>query len=172
MPRISLKSLFVVIFLTIPAFAAYAANYNPFPPKDGDLSAILMILDKESLKEFEKPSTEGLHLQALRQVTYGETFAIKIGFSGMLLDPDKMADVTFDFKIVGPDKKIMGEESKDIPAFQGKTENRFMVHHSLSDVEVVFEPQDKAGTYEIFALLKDNIGKKSIPLKATIELIK
>lgn len=134
-------------------------------------SAVLLILDDRAMKEFEKPSTQGLHLTAMKTAKRGENVNLVIGFMGIELDNDLQANVTFDFKLIGPDGKQIGDESKDIPALTMKIDNPLMVFHSLSEVRFIFDETDKNGVYKVVAVIRDNIGKKTIPLEGSIELI-
>lgn len=156
-----------------PAMAQRIQDKAPqgFPHKDGPFSAMLMVLDQESLKEFEKPSSEGLYLQAKNKVKRGETVLVKIGFMGMQLDMNMNADVTYDFKILDPDGKTAVNEARGVLALSGKVVNPFMVFNTQSHIDVGFEESDKSGVYKFVATITDNIGKRSIPLEAQVELV-
>lgn len=176
---IRVLALFLVVCL-MPFVTAQAqrvappkppTKMQPFDAKDGPFSAALMILDDTSMEEFKKPSSEGLHLTARNKAKRGERINVVIGFMGMALDYDLNARVTFDFKMIGPDGKSVAEETKDIPGLVGTIKNPMMVFHTQSEVSFEFDDSDKNGVYRVEAVIRDEVGKKTIPLTAQIELV-
>lgn len=142
-----------------------------FDAKDGAFSAVLLILDNASMEEFKKPSDQGLRLTAKRKTKRGERVKVVIGFMGMALDYDLTARVDFDFKMTGPDGKPVGDETKNIPGLNAKIKNPMMVFHTQSEVSFEFDSSDKNGLYKIDVVIRDEVGKKTIPLHGDIELI-
>ncbi len=163
--KFSLMLLAASLLLTASAFAQ-----THFPDKDGDFSAMLMIIPEHELAEFKKPPSEGPQLHPLDKVKRHEKFAIKLGFMGIAQGEDGISDVAFDVQMLGPDGTTIIEE-KNLPALKGKVPNRFFVFNSQADIVVVFEDSDKAGTYKITAEIRDNVGKKRVPLTQLIELV-
>lgn len=169
-------ALLFLLLLVVPLSAGQAqrveqGGMKSFSARDGMFSAVLLILDDKAMKEFEKPSTQGLHLTAMKTAKRGENVNLVIGFMGIELNNNLEADVTFDFKMIGPDGKQVGDDSKDIPAIKDKIDNPLMVFHSLSEVRFIFDETDKNGVYKVAAVVRDNVGKKTIPLEGSIELV-
>jgi hypothetical protein len=148
-------------------------NAKPFPNHNGDFSAMLVVTDESALKEFKKPSNEGMYLKESSKAKRGDILAIKIIFGGMELTDELMSDVTFDLKILDPDGKIYdGADNKGLEALKAKVPKRFSVFDNRSFAKIRFEPKDKLGKYQFIASIHDNIGKKSINLIKEVELVK
>jgi hypothetical protein len=145
---------------------------KPFPLKDGEFSADMIVISDKDLKEFDKPSDQGMSFTELKKAKRGNIVSTKIVFGGMELTDGLMADVTFDFKILGPDGKIYdGTDIHDSAALKGKVPYRFAVFDNQSFIRIEFEQKDMLGTYQIIAKVKDNVGKKEITLKKKVELV-
>lgn len=168
----ALVLFFPFIISSVQAQTQLPGPYKPFSHQDGDFSAELFVISKNDLKEFEKPSDQGVHLKMIGKAKRGEAIVIKVGFSGMDLDKDMMSDVTYDLKILNPKGKVMGEPLHNLEAIKTKVEreNRFYIFDSQAFIEIVFDATDEMGTYKFIAEIRDNIGKKRIPLETTIEL--
>lgn len=169
-------SVFFYFLMLIPTLvyaqrvSQQSALMQVFPNKDGEFSAILMILDNASMKEFAKPSDQGLHLSGKKMVKRDEKVNIVVGFTGMGLTSDLEANVTFDFSIINAEG-IVVNEAKDIIAIQEKITHPMMVFHSRSEVAFAFDETDKPGLYSLRGTARDNVAKKSVPLEASIELV-
>ena len=145
---------------------------KPFPNRDGDFSAMMVITDESALKEYEKPSSEGLHFQEASKAKRGDILAIKIVFAGMELTNELMSDVTFDLQVLDPEGKIYDKtDLKALEALKARIPKRFSVFDNRSFIKIRFEPKDKLGKYQFVATIHDNVGKKSIPLKKEVELV-
>lgn len=146
-------------------------NAKPFPNKDGDFSAMLVVTDEKALAEYEKPSSEGMWFKEASKAKRGDVLAIKIVFAGMELSDDLNADVTYDLKILNPADKIYDNaDLKNQEALKAKIPMRFRIFDNRSFMKIQFEPKDKLGKYTIIATLYDNVGKKVIPLIKEVEL--
>ncbi len=144
---------------------------NSFPNKDGEFSAMLIVTDEGELKEYGKPSSEGIYFREKSKAKRGDVVAIKLVFAGMALSNDLQSDVTFDMKISDPTGKIYdGVDNKGLIALKRKVPVRFSVFDNSSFIKVRFEPKDKLGKYTIAANIHDNIGKREILLVKGIEL--
>jgi hypothetical protein len=144
---------------------------KPFPNKNGDFSAMLLIADEKTLSEFAKPSSEGIYYKEISKAKRGASLAIKIVFGGMELMDDLDADVTYDLKILDPNGNIYaGVDLTAAEALKVRTPTRFGVFDNRSFIQIHFVQDDKLGTYKIIAALHDNVGKKTIPLVKEVEL--
>jgi len=144
---------------------------HPFPARDGEFSAMLIVSDEKSLQEYDKPSSEGMQFQTVANAKRGDMLAIKVVFAGMQLTDDLMADVTYDLKMVTPDGGLYdATDLTGMEALKGKVPMRFSIFDNRSFIKVRFEPQDPSGTYRIVAAINDNVGRKRIPLSAEVRL--
>jgi hypothetical protein len=168
--KLALFACLAIFCLSTLALANSAPSNQGFPSKDGIFSAMLLIIPEAELKEFDKPTTERLKFHKLSKVKRNEAFAIKIGFSGLAQDAEQKSDITFDFKVMRPDGTMIGEE-KNLPALQGKVPNPYYLFDTHAEIVMVFDDTDKSGKYKIIAEIRDNIGKKRIPLETEIELV-
>lgn len=148
------------------------AKYQPltleWPEHDGEFAAMLMVLDPESLKEFEKPSSEGLHLKEAADIRRGDSIIIKIAFSGMELTPDLMAHVTYDMKMTEANGKVV--ESKDLEGLRMRVPMRFNVFNNQQYSQIQFLADDALGDYHFEITVYDRVGGKKVTLKKTITL--
>jgi hypothetical protein len=140
------------------------------PEKDGDFSAMPVVMDEESLKEFKKPSDEPLKIKKTKTAAKrGDVVAVKIVFAGIALTEDLRADVDYDIKIVDPNGEFNEEaDLKEMKALSRKVATRFLIFDNQEVVMIRFKTTDPPGTYEITATIRDKVGGKSIPLKAQI----
>lgn len=161
----------IVFSLVVPVMAQAAQQSVMAVKKNGRFSAVLMVLDEATLKEFEKPSDQGLFLKGKATAKRGESVFIKVGFANMATDSRNMANVTFSLKVTDPDGKIVGEEAHDIPAYQGEILNPVATYNSQAHIEIKFEPSDKSGFYTISSTIKDNIGGAEISETKRVELV-
>ncbi len=146
-------------------------NAKPFPNKDGDFSAMMVLTDEKALSEYAKPSNEGLHFKEMTTAKHGDSVVIKIVFAGMELTNDLRADVTFDLKTLGPDGKIYDNtDLRNVEALKMKVPMRFRIFDNSTVEGIRFDPQDKLGKYKIIAEIRDNVGKKKLLLTKEIEL--
>lgn len=146
---------------------------KPFPSQDGEFSAMLIVTDDKNLKEFDKPSNQGMRVKEVSKAKRGDTVTVKIVFAGMELTEDLMADVTFDMKVLNPDGTVYkGSDSQNLVALRTKTPLRFSVFDNQSFIKIRFEPNDKFGKYKFVALVRDNVGRKKISLSKEVELVR
>lgn len=164
--------------------AAMVANtptttqYNPangFPDHNGALSAMLVVIPKGELEEFDRPTGAGRHLDRVAKAEPGAQLAIKFVFVGVKPDWNANANVTYDLQVVAPDGKIYGHSDyKGLVALQGRvpaTGDPVMYDNRPKVVVLQFEPQDQVGVYKIKAVLHDNVAKLDLPLEAGVELL-
>ncbi|MBL0319026.1 MAG: hypothetical protein IPP74_07035 [Alphaproteobacteria bacterium] len=151
----------------------FKKNMTSFPNKDWDFSAMLVVTDEKSLKEFSKPANQGLTFKELSTLKIGDNIVINFVFMGMELTNDLMADVTFDLKIIAPDGNVLNNtDMKDLVAFKQKTPVRFKVFDNKNFIKMQFGPDSQPGKYRIMVTAKDNVGKRQIPLTKDMELVK
>jgi hypothetical protein len=158
---------------TLEAIIAQNKKKTPlFPNRDGDFSAMMVVINKNTLAEFDKPSSQGVKLQEVSKANRGDRMIIKILFSGMELTNELMSNVTFDLKILDPEGDIYGKSDlKELEALKKRIPKRFSVFDNLSFIEIGFGQQDKLGKYQFIATIRDNVGKKSISLKQEVNLV-
>ncbi len=163
-----------------PALVANApttTQYNPangFPDHNGALSAMLVVIPKGELQEFEAPAGTGRHLDRVSRAEPGAELAIKIVFVGVTPDWNNNANVTYDLQVLGPDGKIYGHSDyKGTVALQGRVQAKGEpgMYDNRQVIVMQFEPQDRVGIYKIRAVLHDNVGKLDLPLEAGVELL-
>ena len=142
-----------------------------FPNCAGEFCSMLALISEENLKEFEKPSDQAVILTQLHKARPGDHVVVKLTFAGMELADDLTADVTYDLKIVAPDGSLYDNaEHKDLEALKRKIPLRFSIFDNRAMIMIRFEPKDARGTYKVFAVIKDNIGHRTIALSDQIEL--
>lgn len=152
-------------------FDKFARDAKPFPAQHGDFSAMLLITDEKQLEEFKKPSSQGMHFNEMKTAKRGDIAAVKIVFAGMELSNDLQANVDFDLKVLAPDGSVYDKvDLKKLEALKKKVPVRFRVYDNSAFLKIRFEPKDMAGKYTIIAEIRDNVGKKHIPLTGEIEL--
>ncbi len=164
--------------------AALVANsptttqYNPangFADHNGSFSAMLVVIPKGELQEFDRPAGAGRHLDRVARAEPGAQLAIKMVFVGVKPDWNANANVTYDLQVIGPDGRIYGKSDyKGLVALQGHvaTSGEPGMYDNRPKVVIIqFEPQDITGLYRIKAVLHDNVAKLDLPLDAGIELL-
>lgn len=151
--------------------AEVEAEHMNMPDCDGDFCATLALISEENLKELDKPYDQGPVLTELREAKTGDHIAVVFAFGGMALADDLTADVTYDLKVVRPDGALYDKEHKDLPALKRKVPQRFVVFDNRPAIVLLrFEPKDARGTYRVEAVMKDNIGGKTVKLAKEIAL--
>ena len=143
-----------------------------FDKHNGDFSAMLAVIAENVTANLTKYTNEEIKANSLDKVKRGDKIAINVLFSGMQLDNELNADVSYDLKVVAPDGSIYDQLAfGNMKIMKEKTARRFGTFYNHDVVVIKFEGKDKDGVYKINATTKDNIGKKSVPLSAKIELI-
>lgn len=153
--------------------AIRSQTFRPALDRDGDFSGSIAML-----KLPDKPTTNGGAPEAMAltgampQARHGDTIGVTVLFSGMALQEDLSADVSYDIKVTGPDGSVDPRSAQQgVTALKEKVGGRFNVVDSRSTLSVHFEPNDKPGPYRIDVLLKDNVGDRKVTLTRSIELI-
>jgi hypothetical protein len=141
-----------------------------FPDRNGPFSAMLVVIPKAELEEFNKPGG-ARHLDRVARAEAGAVLAVKIMATGLQADTNGVAKVTSDVQVLAPSGEIYGKSDyKDLPVWLGPAgkgvyDNRDRV------VLLRFEPTDPPGVYTIKAVVHDRFGQRDIPLQATVELL-
>lgn len=156
--------------------SAATTQYDPnkgFPDHNGPLSAMLVVIPKAELSEFNKPNGSSRHLDRVARAQPGAELALKLVFVGIQTDKNAMADLTYDLQVTGPDGKIYADSDyRAIQALKGKVANPAgLFDNRPQTVLMTFEPGDKPGIYQIKATLHDNVGVRDVPLQTSIELL-
>ncbi len=165
--------------------AALVANtttttqYDPskgFADHNGAFSAMLVVIPKGELQEFDQPAGSARHLDRVARAEPGAQLAVKIVFVGVKPDWNGNANVTYDLQVIAPDGSIYGRSDyKNLVALQSRivtSEDPGMYDNRPKVVVMQFEPQDQVGVYKIRAVLHDNVAKLDVPLEAGVELLK
>lgn len=152
---------------------ASAAKTQRAPYYDGDFSGLIATLklpDNASANTAVIGAAEVANSpQTARR---GETIGVTVLFSGMQLTNDLSADVSYDIKVTGPDGTVDPRSTQNsVTALKERVPTRFNVLDSRSTLSIHFEPNDKAGSYRIDVLLKDNVGGKKVALTRSIVLL-
>jgi|GEM_PF-3258843 len=147
-------------------------NRISFSKHDGDFTAIVAITTEATTKAFNRVSALAVEGKELKKVKRGERIAINVLFSGMALDANQFADVSYDMKVTTPANEVYDQLAfGNMKIIKEKVHARYGLFSNKDVVLVRFEPKDKAGVYKVTALIKDNIGDKKIPITAKIELV-
>jgi len=111
-----------------------------FPNRDGEFSAMLLIIDpKSAQQEFAKPFREQMHFEQVSKAMRSDMVTTKIVFSGMELATDLTSDVTYDMKILAPDGEVYDNaDLKELEARKGKTPHRFTVFDNRAGINLRF----------------------------------
>ncbi len=165
--------------------AALVANsttttqYDPakgFADHNGPLSAMLVVIPRGELQEFDQPAGAARHLDRVARAEPGAQLAVKIVFVGVKPDWNGNANVTYDLQVIAPNGAVYGHSDyKNLVALQSRiatSEDPGMYDNRPKVVIMQFEPQDQVGIYKIRAVLHDNVAKLDVPLEAGIELLK
>ena len=165
--------------------AALVANtttttqYDPgkgFADHNGAFSAMLVVIPKGEMQEFDQPAGAARHLDRVARAEPGAQLAVKLVFVGVKPDWNANANVTYDLQVIGPDGKIYGHSDyKGLVALQGRvatTGDPAMFDNRPKVVIMQFEPQDTIGLYKIRAVLHDNVASLDVPLEAGVELLR
>lgn len=153
--------------------ASRSAGFRPAPDRDGDFSGTIAML-----KLPDKPAPGGSAPEAtalsgeMPQARRGDTIGVTMLFSGMGLQKDLSADVSYDIKVTGPDGSVDPRSAQQgVTALKDKVGGRFNLVDSRSTLSIHFETDDKPGPYRIDVLLKDNVGGRKVALTRSIELL-
>ena len=161
-------------------------NHN-LPEWNGILNGEILITDSPSFEEEWKnqPVDSGPIGQAISQFTYDKgNREIKIIplFSGMALDSELNANVTFDLGIYDSQGACIAEW-RDQCGVQRKIPSRFLVQAADDFILLRFFDSDETtkedllsftvepGTYKIVGTIKDQIGKKELTITRTLEIL-
>jgi len=165
--------------------AALVANtttttqYDPgkgFADHNGAFSAMLVVIPKGEMQEFDQPAGAARHLDRVARAEPGAQLAVKIVFVGVKPDWNGNANVTYDLQVIAPNGSLYGRSDyKNLVALRSRivtSEDPGMYDNRPSVVIMQFEPKDQVGVYKIRAVLHDNVAKLDVPLEAGVELLK
>jgi hypothetical protein len=150
--------------------ATLQSETKPLPSCNGDFCAMLVLIPEDNLKQFDKPSDQGVFLTQMSKAKPGDHIAIKLVFAGMELGSDLSADVSYDVKITAPDGTLYTTEQLGLEALKKKVPLRFSMFDNGVLPIVRFEPKDARGAYTVSAEISDNIGHRKIALSQRVEL--
>ncbi|WP_146126885.1 hypothetical protein [Labrys okinawensis] len=153
--------------------ASRSVAFKPGPDRDGDFSGSIAMLKLPDKPAADGGASEATALTgAMPQARRGDTIGVSVLFSGMGLQKDLSADVSYDIKVTGPDGTIDPRSTQEgVTALKEKVAGRFNLVDSRSTLSIHFEPDDKPGPYRIDVLLKDNVGGRKVTLTRSIELL-
>lgn len=155
-------------------WAAYEKNKAAarLPVHDGDFSALLAIVDAEEIKEaLRAPSHKGLEIKSVHKARRGDVVTAHLVTSGMDLDKDFGADVTYNVRLLYPDGRVYGEFKNIVATKGGPVAQRFSAWSARGHMDIEFEPDDPLGTYTAEVEVRDNVSGKVLHLTQTIELV-
>lgn len=160
-------ALFLLALFTVTPAAA-----GEFTHKDGPFAGDMFVIDPAGLEEFKKPSDQGVSLKGMDKVKVGQKFAVVFVFHGMELRSDKSCDVTYDLKILDPNGKLEGPDTKEQLGLKEKITDQNLVFNNRAIPIVAFDDKSVMGKYKLVGTLHDKVGNKHIPLTAEFELVK
>ncbi len=148
-------------------------EYDPgfgFPDHNGTFSAMLVVIPKAELEEFNKPGGARA-LSRVARAEPGAVLAVKILMVGAQADANGIARVMSDMQVFDPSGAIYGHSDyKDLPVWVGRVGKG--VYDNRDRVMLLnFEPTDPTGVYTIKAVVHDRFSQRDIPLQTTVELL-
>ena len=172
MQKIMLLICVLTAFSACKPKAKNITNTSAYEASSGKFSAVLMPIDEVDLAEFDKSEHDGPRLVFKKKAICGDKVAIKISFMGMGLTENKMADVTYDIKVLSPDgTSYSGGVHNDVPAYVGIVRRPNNVFNNHGVLTLNFKPEDLIGNYKITAIVKDNVDNNELTLNQSIELL-
>lgn len=143
-----------------------------FPDRNGPFSAMLVVIPKAQMAEFDQPGG-ARHLDRVARAEAGADLAIKVLFTGMKGDWNGLGNVTYDVQILQPDGKVYGNSDyRNIDALHGKVGSGDGVFDNRNKVVMLqFDKADLPGVYTIKTTVHDRVAQRDVPLLATIELL-
>ncbi len=143
-----------------------------FPDRNGAFSAMLVVIPKAQMAEFDQPGG-ARHLDRVARAEAGAELAIKVLFTGMQGDWNGLGNVTYDVQILQPDGKVYGNSDyRNIDALHGKVGTGEGVFDNRNKVVMLqFDKTDQPGAYTIKTTVHDRVAQRDVPLQATIELL-
>jgi hypothetical protein len=135
---------------------------------------MIAIIRATDLSEFDKPPDQPPIVNIQSSARVGDVVAVKLMFMGAERDANGRIDLTYDIRILAPDGAVYsGADHKGLPAAQGPIPtDAGVLDNRVAVVAIRFEAKDLPGPYKVEATLHDNIGKRDLPLSASIELLK
>lgn len=147
----------------------YDPNFG-FPDHNGTFSAMLVVIPKAELEEFNKPGG-ARNLSRVARAEPGAALAVKILIVNPQTDPNGIAKVMSDVQVFAPSGEIYGHSDyKELPVWVGRIGKG--VYDNRDRVMLLnFEPTDPTGVYTVKAVVHDRFAQRDIPLQATVELL-
>lgn len=144
------------------------------PRMDGDFGAHLVISDyKLALGKRMTAENALMRLPIKSSAQPGESIIFLLVFTGMSLDDDLNADVSFDIKVTDPKGDIVrGTEIKNRPVAPKKFRTNYGLHHHGSFTGINFSKHNIPGVYTVTAELRDNRAGKKVALEGKIKFAK
>lgn len=141
---------------------------------DGEFSARLLLADhKTATALMDGPIGPMLQLPPVTTIESGWQIGILIFFVGIELKDDLTSDVEYDLTVTGPNgKPVDNGIVKGIKVTPVKRAGRYEVMHPEKFMALAFKDEYPAGAYGISITIRDNIGKKQIPLQKFVEFVK
>ena len=148
---------------------------NPkLPVMDGAFGAHLIITDYDIAAKVKLAEERALlKLPAKTRAKPGERAIFLLVFTGMSLDDDLKADVSFDLKVVDPNGDTVADtEMKNQRVTPDKFRSSYGIHHHGSFMGIYFKKRNIPGIYTVVAELRDNRAGKKVSLSGKINFIK
>ena len=123
----------------------------------GDLRALAVAhRDPEPTGRRRGPSERMPRIESVRQALPGETLEVAVLFSGVVLDEDLAARVSYDLEVTDP----LGRpwlRVEDLAAVDGPTPSGWLIHRAEERVVLHFKAGDPAGRYAVRARVRDRV---------------
>ena len=160
---------------TMVANSPTTTNYNAsqgFPDHDGPFSAMLVVIPKSEMGEFEQAGG-ARHLDRVARAEPGADLALKILFTGMTGDWNGFGNVTYDLQVYKPDGSLYGaSDYRNLDALHGKVGDGKAVFDNRGKVVLLtFDPTDPTGPYTIKVTVHDRAGARNVALQSVVELL-
>jgi hypothetical protein len=180
-----MKSLSLILLIVLPVSLLVAQDANSWrkdgkavadtanmKSKNGFGAQLFLTESAQFFEDWSKPETPKLTTLEKEKARRNTPVFTAILIVDPGTDASGAANVTCDIVVRKPDGTVYGEQ-KDVIGWKGKY---IAPAHNLQLTEgrmgIRIEPKDPSGIYTVEAIVRDNIKKVKLPLKATFEIPK
>lgn len=169
-----------LLALLIPALAAAQWHENgrvigdePWRRADGEFGAMLLVTDRpgEFIEEWKRPAAPGYQptIHTVSEASRGDVVAAMILFARCSGDALGNCRSTADFQVIRPDGTLYAEH-KGVAVWEGPAPRAAALQLSLAHLAFEIEPEDPVGRYEIRAVVRDGVSRRSVTLLQRLEV--